>query len=267
MKKILRIALLPTLFLALPASGQESKTRILLVGKDRDHPYQTHEYLSACELLAKCLRQTPGVEAAVSNGWPKDPEALRDVKALVLYTGMGGDVLFKGPNRQAAIDLLGKGAGLASIHWSTGASEGEPGELQLKHLGGWFGFKFSKFLVKETELRRADPEHPVSRGWADFKLRDEYYTHLRFLPEAKPAMRATIDGEDHVVGWTLERPGGGRSFGTVIGHFHANFGVEPFRRSIVNGILWTAGLEVPKDGAPCAIEPQDLEVPPDPRKK
>ena len=39
-----------------------------------------------------------------------------------------------------------------------------------------------------------------------------------------------------------QRPDSGRSFGFLGGHFHDNFGKEPFRRSIVNGILWTAGV-------------------------
>src|SRR5438876_3153565 len=42
-------------------SGGQAKTRILLIGKDRDHAFSHHEYMADCEILAKCLRQTPGV--------------------------------------------------------------------------------------------------------------------------------------------------------------------------------------------------------------
>ena len=72
---------------------------------------------------------------------------------------------------------------------------------------------------------------------------------------------------DYDIGWVYERPDGGRSFGFVGGHFHANFGIKPFRQAVVNGILWTARLEVPEDGAPCAITPKDMELAPDPLKK
>lgn len=257
--------LLALLVLASPA--QEAKAKIVLIGKDRDHPPATHEYLAECRLLAACLKQTAGIEAVVSDGWPKDPEVLKGSACIVLYTAMGGDALFKGPNKDAALELLKKGTGLAAVHWSTGASEGEPEELQLKHLGGCFGFKFSKFLVRETTLKRADPAHPIARGWEDFKLKDEYYIQLKHHADAKPAMTAEIDGKAHTVAWTYERPDGGRSFGTVNGHFHDCFGIEAFRRGLVNGILWAAKLEVPKGGALCAVTPQDLELPPDPRKK
>ena len=50
----------------------DKKAKILLIGKDLDHPRNTHTYMSDCTLLAKCLRQTDGVETVVSNGWPKD---------------------------------------------------------------------------------------------------------------------------------------------------------------------------------------------------
>ncbi len=254
------------LLVAFPASAQDKKVKILLIGKDRDHPPKTHEYMAECELLAKCLRQTPGVEAVVSNGWPKDAAALADVKAIVLYTAMGGEVLFGGPGRDQALDLLEKGAGLAAIHWATGGIEGEQGGLLLQNLGGWFHPKDSQYLVRESTLVRAAPDHPVCRGIADFKLKDEFYIKLRFHKDAKPVFKAKIDNEDHTVGWVYERGGAGRSFGTVIGHFHENFGNEAFRRAIVNGILWAARVEVPKGGAPVKAEPKDLELPPDTRK-
>ena len=38
------------------------------------------------------------------------------------------------------------------------------------------------------------------------------------------------------------------------------------RQALVNGILWTAHVEVPEGGAPCAITPRDMQLPPDTRK-
>ena len=57
------------------------------------------------------------------------------------------------------------------------------------------------------------------------------------------------------VGWVYERPGsnGGRSYGNTLGHFHELFGKEPFRRMLVNGILWTAHHKIPQAGAPCVL--------------
>src|SRR5438477_11133844 len=80
----------------------DTKTKILLIGKDLDHPRNTHTYMSDCELLARCLRQTNGVETAVSNGWPRTEEMVEGVKAIVLHTRLGGTVLFRGRQRRQA---------------------------------------------------------------------------------------------------------------------------------------------------------------------
>src|SRR5439155_11066329 len=136
----------------------EPAAKILLLGKDRDHAFQTHEYMADCELLARCLRQTPGVEAVVSNGWPKDAETLKGVTAFVLHTQKGGNVLFGGPQRRQAEELLKHGVGLTAIHWSTGADPGETGERWLHTLGGWFDHPaVSRYVVKTAKVRQADP--------------------------------------------------------------------------------------------------------------
>lgn len=250
------------------ARAADEPTVILLIGKERDHPPGTHEYLAECELLAKCLRQTQGIEAVVSDGWPTDPVLLARVDAIVLYTAVGGNVLFQEPARREQVEkMLKSGTGLVEIHWSTDAAPGEAGDKQLEYLGGWFSPSFSEIPVRDSEIKQVAKDHPVSRGWSDFPMKDEYYIKLKFQEAARPLFTANIDGTDYVVGWTLERPTAGRSFGTVCGHFHECFAKEPFRKAVVNGILWAAGREVPEDGAPVEVTEADLTLPPDPREK
>lgn len=254
-------------FALVPAGGGETKPiKILLIGKDRDHAFSQHEYMSDCAILAKCLRQTKGVEAEVSNGWPRDPEKLKGINAIVFNTRMGGSVMFAPLAKAEAEKLLKAGVGLSAIHWGTGAEKNE-GEAWLNAMGGWFhGDLFSKYGVRTTRLMQSDPKHPICRGWKEYDLREEYYYKLKFLPEARPILKANVDKEDYPVAWVYDRPDGGRSFGFVGGHFHDNFAKEEFRRAIVNGILWTARVEVPADGAPVEITAKDLELPPDTRK-
>jgi hypothetical protein len=73
-------------------------------------------------------------------------------------------------------------------------------------------------------------------------------------PKGPPAA-----GTEDVVAWAYDRPGGGRSFSFTGGHLHVSFGEEGYRRFLVNGILWAAGLEVPKDGAPVALTAADRD--------
>ncbi len=75
--------------------------------------------------------------------------------------------------------------------------------------------------------------------------------------------RGTPDAKEHpgreeIVAWAFEREKG-RSFGFTGGHFHRNWGDENFRRLVVNAILWTAGVEVPKEGAKVDLDPAELK--------
>ena len=54
-------------------------------------------------------------------------------------------------------------------------------------------------------------------------------------------MRVKIKDRDDVVDWAFERDGGGRSFGTTLGHPWSNWQDANFRRLILNGILWSIG--------------------------
>jgi Trehalose utilisation len=248
-------------WLVLPGAAAERK-RVVLIGHDPDHPYRTHCYLPDCELLAKCLRQHPDVEAVVSRGWPTDPTVLEGVDAIALHVRQGGDLIFHPTCREQAAALLKQGVGLTAIHWSTGASLGEMGDRYQAALGGLFHTDFAQYTVEQSTIRRAFPDHPVSRGWQDYDLTEEFYINLRFQPGVAPVMVAKVRGEDFPIGWVYERPdsNGGRSFGFVGGHFHDNFQLEPFRRGIVNGILWTAHGDVPEEGAACAVEPADFDL-------
>ncbi len=249
----------------------DAKAKILLIGKNPDQAANTHTYMADCTLLAKCLRQTAGVETVVSNGWPQDPAVLKDVTAIVLETRLGGTVLLQGPQRAQVDEMLKRGVGVTAIHWGTGAETPEGGPW-LQTMGGWFnaeGDGFSRYLVQTSKLCQADPKHPICRGWSDFDLHEEYYFKICFLPEAQPLMTTTIQGKDYTIGWVYERrnANGGRSFSFVGGHFHDNFGIKDFRQAVVNGILWTAHMDIPEKGAPIVVTPKDMELPPEEPKK
>jgi len=245
-------------------SDENAPQKILLIGHGPDHPYRTHCYMPDCELLATCLRQTPGVEAIVSRGWPEDEKILNDIDAIVLHVRQGGNLFFHPSHRNQAVKLIEKGVGLVAIHWGTGADNKEAGALWKKSLGGHFNAQhFSKYVVTKSTVKDAGHSHPVSRGWDDFQLRDEFYFDLKFEKSAVPISLVTLKEKEYPVSWIFERENNGRSFAFVAGHFHDNFALKPFRQMIVNGILWTARVEIPEQGAPVRIMPQDLELPPE----
>jgi hypothetical protein len=238
--------------------------KVLLIGQPPDHGYRSHTYLPDCELIAKWLKQNGDFETAVARGWPTEPQAFEGVAAVVLHDKLGGDVFFAPAHAAQAQALIDRGIGLVALHWGTGSAEPAASDPWLKALGGHFNAQkggFSRYKVEASTVRLADPSHPISRGWQDFPMRDEWYYELRFLPAAKPVALAKVGGKDYPVGWAYERPTGGRSFGFVGLHFHDNLASEPFRRLIVNGVLWAAKAEIPATGSSVTMSPKDLDLP------
>jgi type 1 glutamine amidotransferase len=257
--------LLAVVGIVAPAFAQDAaKTKIVLVGTQPDHPYASHMYLHECRMLAQCLRLTAGVEAVVVQDWPQDAAMLENVKSLVYYSRPAGDIVLSHGHREQFEKLMAAGVGYVAIHWATDANP-ERGPDYLNVLGGWFNRAQSGLNVNSGPLVQIVPNHPICRGWKTYPLRDEFYLDLKFHERAQPVLQVTVDGRPQTVAWAFERPDshGGRSFGTTLGHFHENFEIESFRRFIVNGILWSAHLEVPEAGAPVNVSEADLKLPPE----
>ena len=207
-------------------------------------------YLHECGMLAKCLKQTKGVDAVVSDGWPKDPK--------VLGGGQRHRVLFR-PGRKPAVGRAACQASRTasrqwrrplSLHWGTGEVNGT-GERYLS-LSVAGSTRVSADWLSFPRTEKIGRGNPIFRGWDEFKLRDEIYLKTRLVPEAKPVLKVRVNEGDQVVGWTYERPNSknGRSFGLTLGHFHDNFGLDEFRKVVANGILWTAHVDIPESGTP-----------------
>jgi type 1 glutamine amidotransferase len=252
------------LFAASAAFGQSNvKTKILFIGKNPDHPYGSHMYLHTCGILAKCVELTPGIETTVSNGWPKDAKTLEGVKAIVVYTSPAAELLLDGEHRGKVDELMSKGVGLVTIHWASSIYQKDfdrLGPTWLSYLGGTWVSNVGLSGGK-SPLKQLLPEHPICRGWKEYEIEDEYYLDP-VIKQAKPLLSVhERKGKEVIVGWVHERKNGGRSFATTLGHPYKNFQIEAFRRMIVNGILWSAHVEVPASGAPVNLSAEALALP------
>ncbi|MGE3806391.1 MAG: ThuA domain-containing protein [Gemmataceae bacterium] len=267
MKSIVTKLLAATLCLLAVApvmAEDKAKTKILFIGKNPDHAYGTHMYMHTCEMLAKCVALTPGVEGVVSNGWPKDPKVLEGVKAIVIYTNPAAELLLLGEHRGQVDELMKKGVGLVTVHWASSVNK-----ANLDKLGPtWFSYMGGTWVSNvglsggKSPLKQLLPEHPICRGWKEWEIEDEYYMDPT-LKGAKPLLEVVErKGKKVIVGWVYERPDGGRAFATTLGHPYKNFQIESFRRMIVNGILWAAKVDVPEGGAAVNLPEKDLALPP-----
>lgn len=253
------------LLFAAAAWGEEApRTKILFLGKDPDHPYGSHMYMHTCRVLAECAQQTTGVEAVVSNGWPKEKQTLEGVKTIVIYTSPAAELLLDGEHRDEVDTLIREGVGLVTIHWASTVKKENLerlGPKWLEYLGGTWVSNVG-LSGGTSRLKQLAPEHPICRGWSEYEIEDEYYLNP-IIKEAQPFLQVRErGGQEVIVGWVYERPGGGRSFATTLGHPYRNFEREAFRRMLVNAILWTAQRDVPPTGAPVQVSQETLTLPP-----
>jgi type 1 glutamine amidotransferase len=263
------------------STGLAADKKIVFIAGRISHGPGEHEHRAGCLLLKSCLDNVKGVTSVVySNGWPDDAAAAFDgAAAIVIYSDGGGGHPFLQQDRLKTIGaLMDKGVGLVCLHYATEPTKDKGQKEFLDWIGGAFEVNWSVNPHWDADFKEL-PKHPITHGVKPFKLRDEWYFHIRFRDGMKgvtpilsavatpdtmdrpdgphsgnPAMRESVKrGEPQHVAWAAERPDGGRGFGFTGAHFFKNFSDDNFRKTVLNAILWVAKAEVPKDGVQSTV--------------
>ncbi|MBP7951349.1 MAG: DUF1080 domain-containing protein [Verrucomicrobiales bacterium] len=251
--------------------------KVVLAAGNPSHGPGEHEHRAGCLLIAKALNDSfsDKVLATVyTGGFPKDPTALANADALVMYCDGGGG--HPANSRLKIIDAaVQHGMGVGAIHYGVETIAGDPGNAFLKWMGGFFEINWSVNPHWDAAFDKL-PAHAVTRGVKPFTIHDEWYYHMRFRPDMKgvtpilsalppkdtlnrpdgshsgnPAVReAVAKGQPQTTMWISENEGGSRGFGFTGGHFHRNWKDENFRKVVLNAIAWIAKAEIPADGVP-----------------
>jgi len=265
--------------------AEEAKKKVVFLAGPPSHALGEHEHIAGCKLLANKLSEAmPNIETVVNTGrFPKDESIFDGAASVVVYCDGGqGHIL----NRHLELfdGLMKKGVGLVCIHYAVETVKGPEGDKFLEWMGGYFEPHWSVNPHWKANYETL-PDHPITRGVPPFSVQDEWYYHMRFVPEMKnvapiltalppkhtleredgphsgnPDVRAAIErGEKQHMAWAYERPGGGRGFGFTGGHFHKNWQDDNFRKLVLNAIAWTANVEVPEGGITTPT-PTDEEI-------
>ena len=267
------VVLLAALSVTLLTQCAAYPTKIVFVPGAESHGYGMHEHRAGLLLLARSLKQQyPQLETVVTekNAWP-DSTVLADADALVMACEGSKHVALAHLDEVSA--LAGRGLGIAMIHYAVEPPAGPPAEAVRSWIGGNHEQGWSinpDWAAKFTDF----PDHPAARGLEPFSVYDEWYFNMRFVPERKgitpilkaraplstllrndgpssnnPDVRASVlRGDRHPVAWAYERPGGGRGYGFTGAHNHHNYRDDNFRKAVLNGIAWVAGLDIPAGG-------------------
>lgn len=246
---------------------------VLLAGSVSNKAGQ-HEYFAGCALMMEWLKQTPGVwPVMAAEGWPKDEKIFDGAKAVVVFADGGTKLPFLEPARWARMKgLMDAGAGLVMLHQAVDVPADRAEEIK-----SWLGAVWQPDIGSrghwDMEFNEF-PKHPITRGLTPFAAPlDGWLFNLHFAPGATPLvsgavpdkMRTTADAKSHagraeVVAWAYERAHGGRSFAFTGCDLHKNWIVPSQRKLVINGILWSAQVEIPSDGAPVPMTPAQLPL-------
>lgn len=246
-------------------------TRILIVVGPSTHPPGTHEVMASARLLKKCLenaKNVPNIEAKIVNAWPNQDDQ-QSASTLVLL----GDTFppHRFPNSAANMKdlsvMMDRGCGIVCLHFATGLMgqdvQADGNHPLLKWMGGYYANRSCAHhqsiarIFKSADIKPVG-QHPILNGWSEFTLHDEPYINNYFGPNGNEAApNVTIlatsllppeNPKPERIAWCVEREDSGRGFGIVMPHFYRNWGNTDLRTFILNGIVWSAKRDVPKEG-------------------
>lgn len=271
------VALPSRMFAAEPAAD---KKIICLIGHMKSHGFCEHEYQAGNHLIGAWLEKAyPGkVEARYAVNWPQnEDEFFKDAAAAVVFCSGGGGHLLNGNTRVAQFDKIMKtGAGLSCLHWGVEVPKGVLGNGMLNWMGGHYETQWSVNPHWKAKFETF-PKHEAANGLKPFEADDEWYFHMRFRPNMEgvvpilsavapastmsrgdgdhsgnPTVRAEVAaGQPQHVAWTYQRGADynhGRGFGFTGLHYHLNWTNDTFRKTVLNGVAWTAKLAIPTEG-------------------
>ncbi len=255
--------------------------KIVFISHLSSHGSGQHEYAAGCQVLGQWLTKAYGddkIDYEHHLIWPENPDEVFKDAATVVFFCSGGNGHLVNKHVKAFDKVMKRGVGLACLHYGVEVPIGPPGKGMLNWMGGYFETHWSvnpHWVAKFENF----PKHPAANGLKPFESNDEWYFHMRFregmenvtpilsalAPEStmkrkdgphsgnKFVREAVAAGKPQHVAWVYQRGedyGNGRGFGFTGLHYHKNFADDNFRKTVLNGIAWTAGLEIPEDGVP-----------------
>lgn len=239
-----------------------------------------HDYLAGCKCLEVLLKQNSGVNTVqVTDGWPSDEVVFENASSIVFYTDGGGKQAFLAtPAHIAKLQsFVEAGVGLVMIHQAVDFPD-----AFVEQGRAWIGgvFENGKSGRGHWPSNHVDfPNHSITRGTTPWQINDGWLNRIQFVEDMKGITPLVWSGKEYaggragldadIVGWAFERPNGGRSFSFTGLDAHSAWSLPGMRQLIVNGVLWSAGVDVPPQGANSEIEQaelQQMQTPREPKK-
>jgi len=275
-------ALTLALLLVVAANAQTATPakKILFLAGPRDHGFPgRHEYERDLRTLAQSLEQSSNVHGITTQlivgTLPRDLAAVQDAAAIVIESssdraadethplfppnpstnGRGYDADTTAYLKSLDDLIRQKQIGVVIIHYANWVENWKAREYDLEWTGGFWVQIGSKNPVDDLKMSLENKKHPILRGVKPWTYHDEIFCRF-FLPNdaRRTNLLLATPTEDkmkigaQIASFAYQREDGGRGF--VYGglDFRDNLSNDNYRKFLLNGIAWTAGIEIPKAG-------------------
>lgn len=275
--------------------GAAKKRKLVMIAGKPSHPAGMHEFNAGVMLLSQLLKDVPDLEVSTHrNHWVSDEKVFDDCDAILVYSdGRQGHPLVQKDHKEKVGKLMKRGVGLMCAHYAVEVDPKQAGPEFQDWIGGYYENGYSVNPIWEPRFE-SFPDHPIARGVKPFSAKDEWYFNMRFRPGMKGVTSILhavpsddvrdgpyvypkgpyphiqeASGRSETMMWAVEREDGGRGVGFTGGHFHSNWGIDDFRKVVLNALLWTSKVEVPKEGVETKLPDGELlkNLDPKPAKK
>ena len=284
------VALAATLALGPSAAGQAqtpatpaAPKKIIFLAGPKDHGIPgRHEHEKDLRMLAAALESSPnlkGVKTEIYVGKaPTDLSVYADAAAIVIESSSDRDARETHPlfppepettrhtYDQATLEFLKgidarakAGMGVVVFHYANWAEHWVARRYYVDWTGGLWVQGVSRNPVDTWTMTPKSPDHPILRGVKEWTYRDEVFCRFHLPVDLKRtelilATPQKAPTGPQIASWAYEREGGGRGFVYGGVDFHDNLAtVEDYRKLLLNGIVWAAGLEVPPGGVQSTV--------------
>jgi type 1 glutamine amidotransferase len=216
--------------------AEPRRLKILLVAGPQDHGPGEHDYPVWQRSWEKLLGAAQGVRVATATNWPDGGQwSETDLVVCYFWNHDWSEARYRDLDA-----FLARGGGAVFLHAAMIA------DRDPESLAGRLGLsaepKRTRYRHGPLELRAvAPPEHPLTRGFRQARLIDETYWPLIGDPSRVEVLATAVEEEKSwPMLWTY-RPGKGRVFCSVLGHYTWTLEDPLFRILILRGMAWAAG--------------------------
>ncbi len=264
--------LMPSVLFAQSINPTGTKKILLIAGETaKVDKVGHHDYIAGCKCLDRLLQQVEQVKCeSIENGWPSDEKVFDHVHSVIFYTDGGGKQAFLESNARIAKiqSLIDSGVGFVMIHQAVDF----PDEFE-QQAKSWLGGVYLKSKSGRGHWDSAHvdfPTHPITRGIEPWKINDGWLNGIDFVEGLRGITPLVWSGKEYkgsragldrdIVAWAFDREKGGRSFVFTGLDAHSAWTLPGVRKLIVNGVLWSAGVDIPSEGISCDIEESQLDA-------